>query len=74
MDREQRIRRWLDEPDCPREMAEAIVTLEDAEDEIRRLQGLLYSEESLRILQMIERGARKLCEAVEAETGVVTST
>lgn len=74
MDREQRIQKWLDEPDCDRECAEAIVALEDAEDEIRRLQGLLYSEETLRFIQMIERGVRKLCEAVEAEASVTTST
>ena len=74
MERERRIQKWLDEPDCSRACAEGIVAQEDAEDEIDRLQGLLYAEESTRIIQMIERGVRKLAEAVETEKGVTSAT
>jgi hypothetical protein len=72
--RERRIQKWLDEPDCSRKLAEGIVAQEDAEDEIDRLQGLLYGAGDIRIIQMIERGTRKLAEAVEAESELTNAT
>jgi len=67
MTKEQRIQKWSEEPDCSPDLAEAIVAVEDAEDEISRVQRILYGANDIRIIKMIERGTRKLAEAVEAE-------
>lgn len=73
MDRQQRIQAWADEPDCTPELAEAIVAMEDAEEEISRLQGLLYSTNDIHVIKMIERGTRKLAEVIVAESGSTSS-
>lgn len=68
MDKERRIQKWLDEPDCDRKEAEGIVAQEDGEKALLELETLLYTLDETRLIEMLGRGMRHLVTAVRAET------